>query len=236
MRVWLNEVATHLKQILYCEVRGTAHSLYRNTPEIRRLRESHLLHHPAKSISHLGQDGTARGGPSRRAGCNGRGFCPAARRFAPLLVSLRPRPRLRAPSSTAGCLFATEFYSRLPLRHKHRMLMSGRLMTASPLHGVFRAGLPAVAGRGAVRSNRLSGCPALNAVGKRPDASVRSKRVGPVASSLLDAGTDAWEYADVGVGYGTQSFDSAFPTAGIMAAEAWSATVACAVTAAQTSS
>jgi len=109
-------------------------------------------------------------------------------------------------------------------------------MTASPLHGVFRAGLPAVAGRGAVRSNQLSGCPALNAVGKRPDASVRSKRVGPVASSLLDAGTDAWEYADVGVGYGTQSFDSAFPTAGIMAAEAWSATVACAVTAAQTSS
>lgn len=223
MRVWLNEVATHLKQI--CTARFVEQRiLSRNTPEIRRLRESHLLHHPAK-VNFASRPGWDRA----RWSCSPRWL--QWQRVLSRRSQVCSTAGVPASSTEAAC---AEFYSRLPLRHL--MLMSGRLMTASPLHGVFRAGLPAVAGRGAVRSNQLSGCPALNAVGKRPDASVRSKRVGPVASSLLDAGTDAWEYADVGVGYGTQSFDSAFPTAGIMAAEAWSATVACAVTAAQTSS
>eukprot|EP00802_Teleaulax_amphioxeia_P021663 Tamp_22034.p1 GENE.Tamp_22034~~Tamp_22034.p1 ORF type:complete len:227 (-),score=41.32 Tamp_22034:429-1109(-) len=45
------------------------------------------------------------------------------------------------------------------------------------------AGLPAVAGRGAVRSNQLSGCPALNAVGKRPDASMLGLDTAPSPST-----------------------------------------------------
>ena len=87
---------------------------------------------------------------------------------------MRPRPRLRGSASAE---LRQPVPSALPHVYVRQIGARAREASVSPLYGVLRADLPAVAGRGAARSNQLSGCPALKAVGRRPDASVRSKQV-----------------------------------------------------------